>query len=256
MPALSSLEGGNEENKKSGRGRGEEDSSSSPNLHPLLAMWPSLLLPLLSLVPLVNAHGFIASHKTRMPGEASKAICGEEFNAHWNGSKNGNDIYGPIFPRDLPSECKWFLCRGMQFEDNQENVYTIPANSPVHIEIFVLAGHAGTANLSVVDVERNEVISGAQLRYWGKGAYAHDTLAPPFPPSNEIDFVEDMPDLLGRCQRPGECVLQWWWWGKEAARDQYFESCIDFVQPPSLVASSNDEAQVLMDASSFSHHHP
>lgn len=45
----------------------------------------------------------------------------------------------------------------MTFEDNQDNVYSFPANSPVHVELFILAGHAGTANLSVVDVDSNEV---------------------------------------------------------------------------------------------------
>jgi hypothetical protein len=44
----------------------------------------------------------------------------------------------------------------MTYEDNAHNVYTIPANSAVHLEIFILAAHSGTANLSVVDVERNE----------------------------------------------------------------------------------------------------
>lgn len=45
----------------------------------------------------------------------------------------------------------------MRFADNADNLYVLPAGLPVHLEFFVLAAHAGTANVSVVDTARHEV---------------------------------------------------------------------------------------------------
>ena len=163
------------------------------DFHLLLTMWALLLLPLLSLLPLVNAHGFITSHKTRMvsfslsilrPAKGGKREEAEahqspfpfvpsahlpflafvpsifttslerlpkrsvERNSTLTGMARGTetvsllvlvpsrplelaydlllllrrlttpicfyfsatDIYGPIFPRDPPPECRWSVC--------------------------------------------------------------------------------------------------------------------------------------------------
>jgi len=64
--------GGREERKK-GR-RSCFDRAHLPTSIFSFAMWSLLLLPLLSLLPLVNAHGFITSHKTRMVRSACSLL--------------------------------------------------------------------------------------------------------------------------------------------------------------------------------------
>ncbi|CED82808.1 hypothetical protein [Phaffia rhodozyma] len=187
-----------------------------------------------------------------MAGPKSKEVCGKAFNDLWDGEYDLNDRVGPLFSfephnrsKDWPPECKWYLCQGKQFEDNKDNVYTFSVGHHLHLEIFILAAHEGTANISVVDLEKNEVIPGAQLRYWGEGYAKLRTYGDgPYPPADQVNFVVEMPNLDGQCSQPGQCAIQWWWWGKQSARDQYYESCIDFVQPQQVTVDEGGAQEV------------
>ncbi|KAK2734862.1 hypothetical protein FQN55_002507 [Onygenales sp. PD_40] len=191
---------------------------------------PSLLLTtLLSLTPLISAHGLLSSPAIRTPDAATAAVCGQtmvDFYLADNTSYPEALIReGGLDDPDYDAElCNLWLCKGFQFGDNEANVAEYMPGDEVAIEVFIRIPHLGFANVSVVDTSTNSVL-GAPLVEW-KDGYADPAVFPNLP-EDQVKFSVTVPELDGVCAEAGKCVIQWYWLGAE----QTYESCIDFTQP-------------------------
>ncbi|KAI0200463.1 hypothetical protein F4808DRAFT_161150 [Astrocystis sublimbata] len=191
----------------------------------------SKLIPLVSLAALVHGHGFITTPAMRMPGDATKAVCGSGVVADIVRDKTSHVEGLPeIAAKDSGYDgaaCNLWLCRGVQFGDNAANVQTYTPGQEVEVKVQVTIPHMGMANVSVVDTKTNAVLGEPLLR-WPSGyadekLYYGDTL-----PANQTDFKVTIPTTLGdKCATAGDCVIQWWWYGTGAK--QTYEACIDFT---------------------------
>ncbi|CAA7263825.1 unnamed protein product [Cyclocybe aegerita] len=119
--------------------------------------------------------------------------------------------------------CPISFCRGLNFEDNRNNVQTFTAGQTIPFQVSIRVRHNGFANVSVVDTQTRTTI-GAPLFTWP--LYTDTTLQPSQYPKNETDFSVTLPDLGTRCTATGACAIQWWWIG---SNQQTYMSCVDFV---------------------------
>jgi len=178
----------------------------------------------------VSAHGLITSPAPRAVGSASTAACGTAVTAqivadntsHVEGLPEAS-LTDPTYDADA---CNLWLCKGLQYADNTDNVLLLSPGEEVPIEVFIRIPHAGTANVSIVDTKEN-VVLGNELLYWD--SYADEKL-PTLPANNSVFSVTIPRTLDGKCLSAGDCVIQWWWYGVGAK--QTYESCLDFVLQP------------------------
>ncbi|EEH07473.1 conserved hypothetical protein [Histoplasma capsulatum G186AR] len=185
------------------------------------------LLTLTAIATQVSGHGLVKSPAARVPGDAAAAVCGQTM---VNFYKADNTSYpealiragGTKDPKYNPKLCNLWLCRGYQFQDNADHVFEYKPGDKVPIEVFIRVPHLGYANVSVVDTMKNEVV-GEPLKAWKEYA---DPAKFPNLPEDQVKFSVTVPDLMGKCAKPGRCVIQWYWLGAK----QTYESCIDFTQ--------------------------
>ncbi|KAG4440374.1 hypothetical protein IFR05_004167 [Cadophora sp. M221] len=179
----------------------------------------------LAILTLVQSHGIVTSPPTRIVGPAMKAVCGEQVFNNLN-----SNAYGPIeqlqqigsSQKDFdPSACDVSLCKGLQFEDNANNVQQYTAGQVVPIKVDIQAKHTGSCNVSIVDTGSNTMISEQLINFPVYASTATDV------PKNQTAFEVTMPDVRGMCGMAGQCVMQWWWDSKEAK--QTYMSCVDFT---------------------------
>ncbi|KAI0603141.1 hypothetical protein F4775DRAFT_587666 [Biscogniauxia sp. FL1348] len=188
-------------------------------------------LPLLLLPTLTHAHGLITSPPPRTAGAATSAACGpsiasalaEDPTSHVEGLaelgiQDGFDA----------AACNVWLCRGLQFGDNNaEGVQAWAPGQSVRVRVRLAIPHAGAANVSLVDAAANRLI-GDPLVAWPAGYADEAAFYAGATPADQTDFNVTIPgNLGGRCATPGACVLQWWWYGTGAK--QTYESCVDFT---------------------------
>ncbi|KAI1486317.1 hypothetical protein F5X96DRAFT_689022 [Biscogniauxia mediterranea] len=191
---------------------------------------PTPLLVLL-LPALAHAHGLITSPPPRAPGgAATSAACGaaiaRELAADPTSHVEGlAELGGADYDA---AACNVWLCRGLQFDDNNaDNVQAWAPGETVNVRVRLTIPHAGAANVSVVDAAANRVL-GAPLAAWPAGYADEAAFYAGATPADQTDFNVTIPeDLGGRCATPGACVLQWWWYGTGAK--QTYESCVDFT---------------------------
>lgn len=154
-----------------------------------------------------------------------KAVCGEQV---FNNLKS--NAYGPIeqlqqigsSQKDFdPAACDVSLCKGLQFEDNANNVQHYTAGEVVPIKVDIQAKHTGSCNVSVVDTKSNTMISEQLISFPVYASTATEV------PKNQTAFEVTMPDVKAMCGVAGQCVMQWWWDSKEA--NQTYMSCVDFT---------------------------
>jgi hypothetical protein len=174
-----------------------------------------------ALVPLVAAHGFINDPPARQPGDAYSSICGQQAFSQQSSDINGN-VQGimQVLGTDTTDDCKLWLCKGFQFEDNQDNVQTFSAGQTIAFDVEIAAPHTGYANVSVVDTATDTII-GSPLIEWDD--YASNAGFP----ENNTAFSVTLPDDLSACTEAGACVIQWFWDAPDI--NQTYESCVDFV---------------------------
>ncbi|KAF5663518.1 hypothetical protein FHETE_7465 [Fusarium heterosporum] len=178
---------------------------------------------LLTLVPLVAAHGFIKSPAPRMPGDAFKAACGEQPFYQQTSDINGNvqgikQVVGDSFKA---SDCNLWLCKGFQFDDNKDNVQSYSLGEKIDFDITIAAPHTGYANVSVVKTSSDTIIGSPLIEF---EHYAANSGLD----SNNTAFSVTLPESLGGdCTKAGDCVLQWFWDAPDI--DQTYEACVDFV---------------------------
>jgi predicted carbohydrate-binding protein with CBM5 and CBM33 domain len=177
---------------------------------------------LVSLLPLVAAHGFLASPPARRPGSAYRATCGEQPFYQQSADINGN-VQGiqQVTGSDKTAACNLWLCKGFLYEDNTSNVQTYSLGQTIDIRATIAAPHTGYANVSVVKTSTNSMIGTPLIEFQNYASNAGVA-------ANNTAFSVTLPDSLGgECTTPGDCVLQWFWDAPDI--DQTYESCVDFV---------------------------
>ncbi|KAF5538783.1 hypothetical protein FNAPI_10976 [Fusarium napiforme] len=178
---------------------------------------------LLTLLPLVAAHGFVKSPTPRKPGNAYKAACGDQPFYQQSSDINGNvqgikQVVGSNFNA---KECNLWLCKGFQFDDNKDNVQSYKLGEKIDFDVNIAAPHTGYANVSVVKTSTDKMIGEPLIEFENYAANAG--LNP-----NNTAFSVTLPESLGgECTKAGDCVLQWFWDAPDI--NQTYESCVDFV---------------------------
>ncbi|EGO03922.1 hypothetical protein SERLA73DRAFT_175611 [Serpula lacrymans var. lacrymans S7.3] len=176
-----------------------------------------------SIVSTVCAHGVISSPPRRLPGPAFEAACGSQIYSIVSSDQYGNQQQEEQnINSETTSACELYLCKGLEYADNTNNVQQFTANQVVPIQIDLRAPHTGVANVSVVATASNSVIAGPLISF--DPAYSTSTAIP----ANQTSFSVTIPNLNGQCATAGECVLQWWWDARSI--DQTYMSCVDFTQ--------------------------
>ncbi|KAF2645192.1 hypothetical protein P280DRAFT_115023 [Massarina eburnea CBS 473.64] len=166
------------------------------------------------------AHGNITSPPARQPGPVMQQVCGAAAV-----SAILADGTGPLenIPSNGAADCNIGLCKGAQFEDNQNNVQTFAPGQKVAFKAQLPIPHEGPCNVSIINTATNTQVGRSLLVF---DSYADENLAQ-LPPNNTA-FSVTMPQNLGTsCQVPGECTMQWFWFGTSA--QQTYENCVDFV---------------------------
>lgn len=190
-----------------------------------------MLAGLLLLPSLALGHGLISSPAARSPGAATEAACGQkiaaEVAADPTSHVEGLPELGAADDGFDPALCNVWLCKGLQFGDNEANVQTYAPGEVVPVQVDLSIPHVGSANVSVVDTATNTVI-GTPLVEWPSGYADEKDFYSGTTPEDQTDFSITIPeDLAGQCAEPGACVIQWWWYGTGAK--QTYESCVDFT---------------------------
>ncbi|KAH6650530.1 hypothetical protein F5144DRAFT_556431 [Chaetomium tenue] len=177
---------------------------------------------LVSLLPLVAAHGFLSSPPARRPGAAYRATCGEQPFFQQSSDINGN-VQGiqQVVGNDATEDCNLWLCKGFLLEDNPDQVQSYALGQTIDITVNIAAPHTGYANVSVVKTSTNTMIGNPLIEFQN---YASNSgLA-----ANNTAFSVTLPESLGGdCTTAGDCVLQWFWDAPDI--DQTYEACADFV---------------------------
>ncbi|KIJ68282.1 hypothetical protein HYDPIDRAFT_36775 [Hydnomerulius pinastri MD-312] len=169
------------------------------------------------------AHGVISSPPRRLPGTAFEAACGSQIYSIVSSDQYGNQQQEEQnINSETTAACQLYLCKGLEYADNESNVQKFSANQVVPIEIDLRAPHTGVANVSVVNTKTNSVIAGPLIYF--DPAYSVSTPIP----ANQTSFSVTIPNLNGACGTAGTCVLQWWWDARSI--DQTYMSCVDFTQ--------------------------
>ncbi|KAI2629464.1 hypothetical protein GGS21DRAFT_545347 [Xylaria nigripes] len=169
----------------------------------------------------VQSHAVIQTPEPRGTGSKQLELCGGAVTDALE-----RDIAGPIEDAvddaDEDYHCNAYLCRGYQYEDNEDKVQAVKAGDVLTFHIDLIAGHhPGYANVSVVDLKSNTVI-GDPLVKWDNWPDSKSG-----PPRNDTDFTATIPDTLGTaCNEGGKCAIQWYWWS--ISNSQTYESCLDF----------------------------
>ncbi|KAH9900421.1 hypothetical protein F4778DRAFT_141486 [Xylariomycetidae sp. FL2044] len=189
------------------------------------------LVPLAVLATTVAGHGYISSPPMRMPGDAAIAACGTSVVEDVTNDKTSHVEGLPeLAAQDSgfhAESCNVWLCRGMQFADNVENVQAYTPGQVVNMKIALTIPHVGSANVSVVDTRTNAIV-GDPLLVWPSGYADERQFYSQTTPLDQTDFDLTIPETLGdQCATAGACVLQWWWYGTGAK--QTYESCVDFT---------------------------
>nr|XP_036586457.1 uncharacterized protein CTRU02_03842 [Colletotrichum truncatum]KAF6796864.1 hypothetical protein CTRU02_03842 [Colletotrichum truncatum] len=177
---------------------------------------------LAALVTGVWGHGVVQDPEPRTTGPKQEELCGTAVTNQLE-SDNAGPIENAMKVADADYKCNAFLCRGYQYEDNEDNVRAVKAGEVIPFHIDLIAGHRpGYANISVVDLATNTVI-GEPLISWDDWPTTN-----PDPLADSIaDFNVTIPDTLSEaCDVGGKCAIQWFWYAK--TNKQTYESCIDF----------------------------
>ncbi|AEO60424.1 chitin-binding domain protein [Thermothelomyces thermophilus ATCC 42464] len=177
---------------------------------------------LVSLLPVVAAHGFVSSPPARRPGSAYRATCGEQPFYQQSSDINGN-VQGiqQVVGKDMTDACNLWLCKGFVLDDNKDQVQSFSLGQTIDFKVNIAAPHTGYANVSVVKTSTNTVI-GEPLIEFDNYASNNGVAA------NNTAFSVKLPSNLGgSCTTAGDCVLQWFWDAPDI--NQTYEACVDFT---------------------------
>lgn len=177
---------------------------------------------LVNLLPLVAGHGFVSSPSPRRPGDAYRAVCGEQPFYQQSADINGN-VQGiqQVVGQDKTDACNLWLCKGFVLDDNKDKVQSYSLGQTIDFKVTIAAPHSGFANVSVVKTSTNTMIGDPLIEF---DNYASNSGFS----ANNTAFSVTLPSSLGGdCKTAGDCVLQWYWDAPDI--DQTYEACIDFT---------------------------
>lgn len=162
---------------------------------------------LFTLIPTVLSHGLISSPPSRPTGASLTSLCGTAITRTIN---NDNTSHVEGLPELLASPysastCNLWLCKGLQFADNPANNTQVwSAGQVVPLKVWIRIPHEGSANVSIVDTKRNEIV-GDMLKVWEKG-YAPGKSESDVP-AGQKEFSVKVPEgLEEKCAVAGDCV--------------------------------------------------
>lgn len=184
----------------------------------------------------VSAHGRLTSPTPRPLGDAFKTACGAQVYSQVSSDPNGNiqtmAQVGESQSDYDASACHLWQCRGYQFDDaTTDSIQTFTPGQTIDFAVTVAAPHTGVANVSVINLAENSVIS--TIDSWSVYASTATGVT-----ANETSFSGTLPsDLPDACSTQGGCALQWWWDARSI--DQTYISCVDFVVSGSGSSSSS-----------------
>jgi hypothetical protein len=183
-----------------------------------------LFLPiLLTTISLVSGHGIVISPPSRTPGPASLSACGKEItniieadNQTSIGSLQIASVSSSSFN---PKKCNLLVCKGLQLDDNKDNMQVWTPGEKVKLEVWTRIPHAGWASAAIVDTA-SMLIVGEQLGTWETGSVsgyeAHDLGDDSIGGNGDgevrgemqvdLEFEVTIPKVYPRCAVAGECV--------------------------------------------------
>lgn len=130
-----------------------------------------------------------------------------------------------------------------QFDDaTSSSIQSFTPGQVVAMQATIAAPHTGVANVSVIDLAANSVIS--ELVSWDVYASTATGVT-----ANETSWSVTIPtDLPSTCATAGGCALQWWWDARSI--DQTYMSCIDFAVSGASGSSSSSSGSSSSGSSS------
>jgi hypothetical protein len=167
----------------------------------------------LSIAP-ASAHGYLSHPPARQAGPATSAACGKPITdailrdntSHIEGLPELALRPDSGFNASL---CNLWLCRGIQFADNNNNnVDSTQIWAPgqtVGVKVKITIPHDGSANVSIVDTRRDRVV-GDMLVVWAGGYANEKEFFAGSLPTNNTEFNVTLPDVSSTCGRAGDCV--------------------------------------------------
>jgi len=154
----------------------------------------------------VLGHGLIISPPARAVGPAMISACGasvaalvtEDDTSHIEGMPEA-----ALKEKSFSAQaCNVFLCKGLQFQDNMNNVQTFRPGQVVNMRASITIPHEGPMNVSVVNTQTNMPIGDPLITFT---SYADESL--PVLPANNTNFDVTIPMNLGStCSIAGSCV--------------------------------------------------
>lgn len=167
----------------------------------------------LTLIPAALSHGLITSPPSRPTGPELTSLCGPAITRTINGDNTSHVEGLPelLLPPYSASSCNLWLCKGLQFTDNPSNNTQVwSAGQVVPMKVWIRIPHEGSANVSIVDTKKNEVV-GEMLKVWEEGYAPGKSEADV--PAGQKEFSVKVPEgLEERCASAGDCVSFSWVW--------------------------------------------
>jgi len=154
----------------------------------------------------VLSHGLITSPPVRSAGDAMSKACGAAVTALEVQDPTSHVEGMPEAAAQTANfdatACNVFLCKGMQFSDNVENVQTFSPGQVVNMLATIPIPHEGPMNVSVINTKTNTAIGEPLIVF---DSYADESLATL--PANNTNFDVTIPSTLGTaCAVAGDCV--------------------------------------------------
>jgi hypothetical protein len=154
----------------------------------------------------VLGQGIIISPPVRAVGPAMISACGASVAALVT-ADNTSHVEGmpeaALKEKSFnPTVCNLFLCKGLQFQDNRDNVQTFRPGQVVNMRANIPIPHVGLMNVSIVNTKMNMQVGEPLITFT---SYADESL-PALPPNN-TNFDVTIPTNLGSaCSIAGVCV--------------------------------------------------
>jgi hypothetical protein len=154
----------------------------------------------------VFAHGTIISPPVRAVGQAMIDNCGASVAGLVQADNTSHVEDMPeaaaLIPGFNATACPLFLCKGLQFADNVDNVQEFAPGEVVNMKAILPIPHEGPMNVSIIDTATNTAIGDPLIEF---GSYADESLA--VLPANNTNFDVTIPTTLGaKCAVAGACV--------------------------------------------------
>ena len=153
-------------------------------------------------------HGIVTKPSPRAIGPKSLAACGKSITETIKSdNQSGIEILHQLGATDRdydPVKCNLRICKGLQFNDNLDNVQTFYPGQEVNLQVWTRIPHKGWASVAIVDTKSLFLVGDPLISFEtdSVSGYSAERIAPV-----DMDFNVTIPEDLGhRCAAPGDCV--------------------------------------------------